>query len=115
MRRVLWASVAFNAVGALLFAFPGSIGRLAGLPTPVPVVYSAIVVWFVLLFGGSYAWLASQPVIHRPMVALAAIGKAGAFGVVLLCWLAGAAPGVAVVAIAGDLLLALVFGRWLVG
>src|SRR5262249_19073258 len=35
MRRVLWASVFFNLLGAVLFLFPASIGRLAGLPAPV--------------------------------------------------------------------------------
>ena len=114
IRRALWTSVAFNLGGALLFAFPSSIGRLAGLPTPVPPVYCMLLVWFVLLFGGSYAWLASQRTIDRPMVALAAIGKAGAFAVVFLCWLVGAVPAFAVLAIVGDLVLALVFARWLV-
>jgi hypothetical protein len=113
IRRILWASAFFNLGGAALFAFPESVGRLAGLPAPVPTVYSMLLVLFVLLFGGSYAWIASQPTINRPMVALGAIGKAGAFVVVLLCWLAGAASGLSVVAIAGDLVLAFLFARWL--
>jgi hypothetical protein len=115
IRRVLWASAFFNLGGAALFAFPESIGRLAGLPAPVPVVYSMLLVLFVLLFGGSYAWIASQPVINRPMVGLAAIGKAGAFVVVFLCWLGGAASGLSVVAITGDLVFAGLFARWLMG
>ena len=39
MRRVLWTSVFFNFGGALLFAFPDSLGRLAGMPAPAPRVY----------------------------------------------------------------------------
>jgi len=114
IRRILWTSAFFNLGGALLFAFPASIGSLAGLPAPVPTVYSMLIVLFVLLFGGSYAWVASQPTINRPMVALGAIGKAGAFVVVALCWLAGAVPALSVLAIAGDLVLAVLFARWLV-
>jgi hypothetical protein len=113
IRRILWASAFFNLGGAALFAFPESIGRLAGLPAPAPTVYSMLLVLFVLLFGGSYAWIASQPTINRPMVALGAIGKAGAFVTVLLCWLGGAASGLSVLAIAGDLVFAFLFTRWL--
>ena len=68
-----------------------SLGRLAGLPAPVPPIYSVLLVMFVLLFAGSYAWLARQPEIDRPLVALAGIGKAGAFAAVLGCWLFGQA------------------------
>jgi hypothetical protein len=63
LRRALWVSVAYNLAAALLFAFPASsFGRLAGLPSPVPPVYSALVAFFVALFGGTYAWLARQPI-----------------------------------------------------
>ncbi len=113
IRRVLWISAGFNLVGALLFAFPGTLGRLAGLPVPVPRLYTVLLVWFVLLFGASYAWLASQPIINRPMVALGAFGKAGAFTVAFMCWLAGEASGLGVLAISGDLVLATLFASWL--
>jgi len=115
MRRVLWASVFFNLFGALLFLFPASLGRLAGLPAPVPFAYSALLALFIVLFGGSYAWLALQPRFDRPLVAFAAIGKASAFAVVLACWVAGAVEGRAVLAITGDLVLAAIFAWWLLG
>src|SRR5712691_10417223 len=85
MRRALWASVVFNLGGALLFAFPASFGQLAGLPGPVPHVYTALLALLVALFGGAYAWLACQPCIDRPLVAFAALGKAGFFAVVFVC------------------------------
>jgi len=113
MRRALWASVFFNLAGAVGFAFPGSLGRLAGLPAPVPHVYSATLAFLVALFGGTYAWLARQPRIDRPIVAFCAIGKAGFFAVVLACWLLGEMPGFALVGAAGDLLFAGVFAWWL--
>ena len=71
--------------------------------------------WFVVLFAGAYAWVALQPTIHRPLVALAAIGKAGAFALFLICWLAGAASGLSVVALGGDLAFAAIFAWWLLG
>ena len=113
IRRVLWISAVFNLSGALLFAFPSSVGQLIGLPVPVPPVYSALLVLFILLFGASYAWLASQPIIVRPMVALAAFGKAGAFAATFACWVAGAVPALVVAAMSGDLALAALFAWWL--
>jgi hypothetical protein len=93
LRRVLKTAAFFNLAGGLAFAFPGSIGSLMGLPSPVPPVYAALVTWFVVLFAGVYAWVALQPTIHPAAVALAAIGKAGAFALFLICWLAGTASG----------------------
>ena len=116
MRGTLWVSVVYNFGGALLFAFPSSpLGQLAGLPTPVPPIYGALLAFFVVLFGGAYAWLARQPTIDRPLVALAAIGKAGVFAVIFTFWLLGEAPGRGVLAAAGDLVLAGIFAWWLLG
>ena len=116
IRRALWASVAFNAGGAVLFAFPASpLGQIAGLPDAVPLLYRVLVAFFVVLFGGSYAWLARQPTIDRPLVAFAAIGKAGFFAITVVFWLLGAVPGRAVLGASGDLLLAGIFAGWLLG
>jgi len=115
MRSTLWASVVYNLGGTLLFVFPSSLGRLAGLPAPVPRVYTALLAVFVALFGGAYAWLARQPRIDRPLVAMAALGKAGVFAVILVCWLLGEAPGRGVLSVSGDLAFAAVFAWWLLG
>ena len=113
-RRILWLSAFANLSGALLFALPASsLGQLAGLPAAVPLLYRAFVALFVLIFGGLYAWLAVQPVIHRPMVALAAIGKGSAFALVLLLWLAGAASVMSVALLSADLALAALYLAWL--
>ncbi len=113
MRRALRTSVLFNLGGALLFAFPASLGMLAGLPGPVPHVYSAFIAVMVTLFAGTYAWLAGQPEIDRPLVAFSALGKTGFFAVVLVCWLLGEVPGRAVIGASGDLVFAALFFRWL--
>lgn len=115
LRRVLRVSVVFNLAGALMFLFPASLGQLAGMPTPVPTIYSAALAYLVALFAGTYAWMARQPRINRPLVAFAACGKGGFFVVVLLCWLAGAASGLALLAATGDLAFAAIFTWWLVG
>ncbi len=114
MRSALWLSALLNLGAAALFAFPDStVGQLAGLPRPVPGLYRAIVACFILLFGGAYAFLARQPVIDRPMVAMSAIGKTSVFLIILVFWLAGAAPGRGVLFAMSDLALAALFTRWL--
>jgi hypothetical protein len=115
MRRLLWVSAAFNAIAAVAFAFPASLaGQLAGLPAPVPPIYSALLTLFVLLFGGAYAWLAMQPVIHRPLVGFSAIGKTGVFLIVFAFCLSGTAPARGVLMASGDLLFAAIYIGWLI-
>jgi hypothetical protein len=114
IRGVLWASAVFNLAGGLLFAFPESaISQLAGLPVPVPTFYVALLAEFIILFGASYAWLAMQPAINRPLLTFGAIGKTGAFLLVAVLWLLGQAPARGVLAITGDLVFACLFFWWL--
>jgi hypothetical protein len=116
IRRVLWASVVFNLIGALTFAFPASaLGQLAGLPVPVPAIYGDMLALFVVLFGGSYAWLARQKNINRPLLAFGAIGKTCAFLLVFTFWMFGEAPARGVLTITGDLVFAGLFFWWLFG
>ncbi len=105
-----------NLVAGVVFAFPSSpLGQLVGLPLVVAPLYRATVALFVLTFGGAYAWLARQPQIDRPMVALAAIGKLGFFTVTFLLWLFAAVPAQVTLLASGDLLFAALFLRWLMG
>jgi hypothetical protein len=114
IRRALGVSAIYNLGGAFLFAFPSSApGQLAGLPEAVPGIYRALVALFVLLFGGAYAWLAVARVIDCPMVAYSAIGKAGAFGTILMFALLGQVPARGVPPATGDLILACIFAWWL--
>ena len=62
LRYSLWASFPFNLVAAGILSYPGSgVGQFAGLPTDVPVSYTATLAFLVCLFGFAYAWLAMQP------------------------------------------------------
>jgi hypothetical protein len=115
MRRALWTSVPFNLGGALAFAFPGSLGRLVGLPAAAPPVYTASLAFLVALFAGTYAWLARQPRIDRPLVGFAVAGKSGFFLVILALWLGGEVSTLFLLGASGDLLLAAVFAWWLLG
>jgi hypothetical protein len=114
-RRILWAAAAFNVLGACLLGFPASTpGQLTGLPAEVPLAYRAIASAFVLLFAGTYAWLALQPQPDRPMVVLGAVGKGTIFVIAMALWLAAEASLNSLVAAGGDLLFAAAFLWWLV-
>lgn len=112
-RKVLWTTAVFNIAGAASFLFPDSLGRLLGLPVPVPALYSWFIAFMVLSFGAAYAWLALQPQIDRPLVALTGIGKTGFFAIMVLCWLRGEVPGHGVLVASGDLVFAVLFFFWL--
>jgi hypothetical protein len=111
MRGALWIGGIYNLAAALAFAFPGSLGRLAGLPAPGSLFYA----WMLALFGGAYLWLARRPQIDRPLVGLAVIGKLSVFALAVVCWTLGEIPARVVVPAVGDLVFALVFLWWLRG
>jgi hypothetical protein len=69
--------------------------------------------FFVLMFGGTYAWLAGRPSIDRPLVGFCAIGKTGVFVIVAALWLGSQIAGRSVVLFGGDLVFATIFAWWL--
>jgi hypothetical protein len=103
-----------NTGAAFIFAFPDSLGQVAGMPAPVPHVYTTLLAVFVMLFGVAYAWLARQPVIDRPLVAFSALGKTAVFTAILLFSILGDLPGRSALAAIGDLIFAAIFTWWLV-
>jgi len=112
LRRVLLAAALFNFGAALAFTLPTTLGAVAELPA-APPLYTTLVALFVLLFGGSYLWLALQPVISRPLLALGAIGKTTAAVAFTLLWLCGEASLLLMLGGLGDLAFAVVFFVWL--
>ena len=115
VRATLWISAVFNFCAAYLFAFPSSsFAQLAGLPTPVPPVYTALTALFVSLFAGMYMWMALQPRVDRAWLTFGAVGKCSAFVVALTLWLAGDASQRLVLLACGDLFLGAYWARWLV-
>lgn len=113
MRAALWIGAAFNFGAAAMVAFPDTVGSFSGLPGTGPLFYRWMLVLFVALFGGAYAWLALQPEISRPLVALAALGKTGVFMVAVVCLLLGDIPLQSLPPAVCDLAFALVFAWWL--
>lgn len=67
----------------------------------------------IALFGAAYAWLARQPTLNRPVVAVGAAGKLGFFGMAIAYWAAGDLPAVAVLQAMPDRVLGLTFVWWL--
>ena len=113
MRKILWVGVVFNATAALMLAFPSSLGALVGLPPVSSVFYTWLLSFFVALFGATYAWLASQPTLNRPIVMLAALGKSGVFVIALACLLRGDIEFRTFSVAVGDLVFASLFFLWL--
>jgi hypothetical protein len=111
MRPVLWIGVVFNALVAMMLLFPWAFG--AALPPIGSVFYLWMLVYFVALFSATYAWLALQPHISRPVVGLAALGKLGVFVVSLACLVRGDIPPRTFLVAVADLVFALYFLAWL--
>jgi hypothetical protein len=111
IRPALWLGAAFNSVVALSLLVPAAFGLA---PPPAGAEFNTwILAWFVALFGAAYAWMARQPAVPRPLVALAAVGKAGVFVIALACMARGIIGAPAFAVAVGDLLFALGFLAWL--
>ena len=114
VRGALVISIPFNLAAAFVFAFPDSaLGRLQGLPSDAPALYRALLALFLVLFAGAYAWLSVQKQISRPLLALGAIGKAFAFLTFMSLALANLCSTRLAMGSIGDVVLASVFGWWL--
>lgn len=113
LRVVLWTSAAFNLFASLLLAFPESLGAHSGLPATGPRFYRWMLVLFIVLFGGAYAYLARQPCISRSFLGLAALGKTGVFCVSLACCFLGDIPPRAMTPAVCDLAYGAWFAGWL--
>jgi hypothetical protein len=112
IRGALWASVALNLLGVLVFT-PPALGYAADLlPLPAPRFYAAQIALTIALFCGVYAWLARQPQISRPLVVVGALGKLGFFALYVAYWAAGDLPGRAVLQATPDLVLGSIFLWW---
>jgi len=114
IRWSLWLACPFNLAAAAVLAIPSSTaGQLLGLPDHVSPLYSSLVSLFVGLFGFTYAWLAMQPGIDRPLLTIGAIGKFVACGVVMSLWAQAAVPDVLALVGLGDLGFAALWFSWL--
>ena len=115
MRAALWETAFWNVIGSLSFIFPESLGQIFGLPAPAPHLYTWFIAFIIDLFAVTYAWLARQPEIDRPLVVVAALGKTGLFAIVFACWLLEELPGRGAALASVDLAFAVIFFWWLSG
>jgi hypothetical protein len=113
MRRTLLFSVFYNLIGTILVLFPGSIGKPFGVPSPAIFFYSGFCAVVIFIYAGVYLWLFRRPEIDRPVVAIAAIGKAGFFLTTVASWGMGEVPFIPVLFAIGDLIMAGIFFQWL--
>ena len=112
IRGALWATVALNALGVVVFALPALGYRSSLLPVEVPRYFAAQICLTIGLFGGVYAWLAVQPAINRPLLVVGGLGKLGFFALTLIYAIAGDVPFGMALNATPDLLLAATFFWW---
>lgn len=114
IKTTLWMAAGLNSLGAYILSFPASpLGELYKLPAEVPVLYTTLLGYLILLFAGMYAWMATQPVIVRPLLYLGAIGKGGAFGLALVLWATGRTGSSPVMMLSADIVFCVVWLTWL--
>jgi hypothetical protein len=112
LRYALWATVALNALGGIVFALPALGHPSPFLPMSVPPYFAAQIGYTIVLFGGVYAWLALQPQFNLQLVVVGGLGKLGFFTLTVVYYLAGAVPvGMALNAMP-DLVFAGIFLWW---
>ncbi len=112
LRAALWATVALNILGVVVFTLPALGHSTALLPIAVPPYFAAQVGFTIALFGCAYAWLATQEHINRPLIVVGGLGKLGFFGLTLAYALAGDLPLSMAVNATPDLVLAGIFLAW---
>jgi hypothetical protein len=109
LRSALWASVAINTLGVVVFA-PLAVGRPSPLlPVPLSPFLAGQVGFVIALFGGVYFWLARQPRIHRPLLVVGGLGKLGFFSLAVAYAIAGVVPIQVAVSALPDLVLGALF------
>lgn len=107
LRFSLWVTAPANLIVGAAFIFPEStLGLLLQFPVTTEPFYSYLCGGLVILFGGVYFWLATQPNINLGVLGVGALGKLIAVATALITWWSGTLPGITAVLISGDLLFA---------
>lgn len=112
-RIVLFATAAMNLVGALMFAPISDFARDAfGFPKSHPLYLWILTVW-IFAFGACYLWMAVTQRRERLFIVIAAVGKLSFVALLLIFYLVGDVPFLAVTGSAGDLIFGILFVWWL--
>jgi len=112
IRTALWATVALNTLGVVVFSLPALGHSTPLLPVAVPPFFAAQIAFTIALFGGVYAWLALRPTIDRALVVVGGLGKLGFFALTVAYALAGEIPTAMAVNALPDLAFAGIFLWW---
>ena len=113
IRRAIGASVPFNFLAAIAFAFPQSFaGRLLDL-SDAPDVHAFLLGFIILLFGLMYFWIAMQPTINRPLLTFGGMSKVGVFLVGMILFGFGSVSLMLILGLAGDLAFGSLWLGWL--
>lgn len=114
MRVTMGATALMNLVGALAFLPSAQALRdFGGFPDAAHPLYLTTVGLFIFIFGVAYLWVAVTGRAERLFVAVAAAGKLGFVGLLVLYGATGTLPLNAMLAGTGDLLFGLLFLLWL--
>jgi len=114
VRWSLWLTAPLNILAAISFAFPDRwVGSVVGLPAAAHPLYTWLSAALVALFGVTYAWLALQKPIVRPVLMLGAIGKLTAVVLTLLLLVLGHLGPLPAAIISGDLVFVVLWARFL--
>lgn len=113
MKAALWATAAMNVLGALAFvpAF-AAVREAFAFPAAHPLYL--FIGEFIAIFGVAYGWCAAAGRAPRVFIAVSAAGKLAFSTTLILFWLAGELPPLAVSGGAGDLVFGGLFLGWLV-
>jgi hypothetical protein len=112
LRSALWATVALNLLGVIVFSMPALGYSSPLLPIAVPPYFAAQIGYTIALFGGVYAWLALQPQVNRALVVVGGLGKLGFFALTAVYSLSGAIPVRVALSATPDLVFAGIFLWW---
>ena len=112
VRLALWITVPLNALGVWILT-PPAFGRPSALwPIATPPYFAAQLGIVIALFGGVYAWQATQRTLNRAVIVVGALGKAAFFVLNVVYAAAGQIPTAMAYQSAPDLLLACAFLYW---
>lgn len=114
IRHSLRLSVVFNLGAAWLLVFPdNALGQLAGFTASSSPLHTGVAALMVVSLGLAYGWLAQQPVIDRPLLAVGGLIKGAAYLLFVGQWLFGVLSGRLVLFATADIVLAILWLGWL--
>lgn len=89
LRPTLYFTFLYNLMGFVTFMAPARFGKLAGLPTDVPFLFTGFIACNILLFAFVGLWQARQPWMNAPVLVIFGISKILFSALMGISWLIG--------------------------